>query len=375
MNKIIIIATFFLLCLSGCDSPYTPLTENAYIADAENVNFKRLTVDDQGGKTSISLRMSSPASSDVYITLAYAPEVLEVYNKKNEVNYLPLPEHLCQMEQSRIKIPSGKLSAAPVDITVLPYDESVNESEKYAIPLKITSVEGASLLEASSELVILLDKVIITNILEYIGGATMSYEVQDGDTRTDNLTQWTVEFLIKCKGFGVNKHVLSFNDGNNPNTQQLFCRFGNLDHPTNEIQFRVSNGVPIYGNTLFTPNRWYHVAFVYDGTNLKLYVDGKLDLTVAHGIPGQAFSWKKFELRPGNPGSISEFRIWNKERKQGEIENNMYVVNPQSEGLITYWKFNEGEGTTIHDHSVNERHLLNVRGAWIPGQRFPENME
>lgn len=364
-----------LLLFSSCEAEYSPISENIYIADAQDVNFKRLTVDDKGGTTSVVVRMSSPATTEVHASLISDANVLNEYNKLNGTNFLPLPEHLYSFEQNKITINSGKLSSSPIHINVKPYDDSVDESHKYAIPIKLSNAEGTSILEGSSHLVVLLDKVIVTNILEYTGSTIMRYDVEEGDTRTDNLSQWSLEFLIRCKKFSVNKHVLSISEKTSKPLQQIFCRFGNLDHPTNEIQFKVSDGAPIYGNTLFTPNRWYHVAFTYDGTNLKLYIDGKLDLTVAHGIPGQIFSWKHFELRPQNPGSMSEVRIWSRELSAGEIANNMYAVNPKSEGLIAYWKINEGEGTTIHDYSVNERHFENIRGTWIPGQRFPENME
>lgn len=376
MKRIYILFYLFsLLVLGSCEANYSPLSENIYIADAQDVNFKRLTVDDKGGETSIVVRMASPATSEVHASLVSDVNVLNEYNRLHDTNFLPLPEHLYSFEQSDITLNPGELSSSPIRVTIHPYDESVDTSHKYAIPVKLSNVEGSSLLEGSSHLVIILDNVIVTNILEYSGGTSMTYNVEEGDTRTDKLSKWTVEFLVRCKSFGVNKHILSFREKDTKPLENLFCRFGELDHPTNEIQFVISDGAPIYGNTLFTPNKWHHVAMVYDGLNFTLYVDGKLDLTVAHTQPGQLYSWKIFNIKPGNPGSMSEVRVWNRNLSQGEIENNMYVVNPRSEGLIAYWKFNEGEGTTIHDYSVNERHFTNVRGTWVPGQRFPENME
>lgn len=376
MKRIYILFYLFsLLVLGSCEANYSPLSENIYIADAQDVNFKRLTVDDKGGETSIVVRMASPATTEVHASLASDVNVLNEYNRLNGTNFLPLPEHLYSFEQSDITLHPGELSSSPIRVTIHPYDESVDASHKYAIPVKLSNVEGTSLLEGSSHLMLLLDQVIVTNIFEYNGRTIMRYNVEEGDLRTDNLSEWSLEFLIRCKSFSTNKHVLSISEKESKPIQQIFCRFGNVDRPTNEIQFKVSDGIPIYGNTKFTPNRWYHVALTYDGSNLDLYIDGKLDLTVAHGMPGQIFSWRIFELRPQNPGSMSEVRIWNRELTPGEIANNMYVVNPRSEGLIAYWKFNEGEGTTIHDYSVNERHFTNIIGTWVSGQRFPENME
>ena len=45
----------------------------------------------------------------------------------------------------------------------------------------------------------------------------------------------------------------------------------------------------------------------------------------------------------------------------------MYGVSPESEGLVAYWKFNEGSGSTIIDHA-NGTNLSAVGGTptWIP---------
>ena len=50
-----------------------------------------------------------------------------------------------------------------------------------------------------------------------------------------------------------------------------------------------------------------------------------------------------------------------------QIAGNMYGVSPESEGLVAYWKFNEGSGSTIIDHA-NGTNLSAVGGTptWIP---------
>ena len=52
-------------------------------------------------------------------------------------------------------------------------------------------------------------------------------------------------------------------------------------------------------------------------------------------------------------GEICEVRIWNVIRSQEEIYKNMYDVDPQTTGLKAYWKFNEGTGSAIKDHTGN----------------------
>ena len=54
-------------------------------------------------------------------------------------------------------------------------------------------------------------------------------------------------------------------------------------------------------------------------------------------------------------GVVSEVRIWNRALTAEEIQatNHFYTIEPESEGLIAYWKFDEGSGTVAKDYSVS----------------------
>ncbi len=365
--KNIFIGMFMLFCLSSCEAEYSPITENLYIADAENVNFKRLTVDDKGGSTSFTVRMSSPASTQVKATLGTDISVLEEYNKLNGTNYLPLPEHLYSFSEEEIVIETGKLSTSPIKVNINSFDSSVNDADKYAIPVKIKVASGSSVLEASDHLVILLDRVIVTNVLT---NASFSKLILPKDAdETMNMNNWTVEFLIRVDKYYKNQHVLTIEQDGGIN--RLFARFGEFDHPVDEFQFKVQS-IPYYGPTKYQSNVWHHIAITYDGASYRLYKDGKLDLQVGAGSnSGIIYSWNSFDF---SAKSYSEIRIWSCVRKESEIANNMYAVNPDTEHLELYWKVNEGEGEIIHDYTKHQRHMT-ARGTWVSGQRFPENME
>lgn len=364
-NIFIPICMLVMLGLSACKAEYDPLTENIYIADAENMNSKRLTVDEEGGSTSFTVRMSAPASTQVTATLGTDASVINEYNRQNGTNYLPLPEHLYSFTQEEVTIEPGKLSAPPVKVNIKPFDDTVIDGDKYAIPVNISNVNGTSLLEASSHLVILLDQVIVTNILK--NASFSPFKFPDETEAAKNLSSWTVEFLIRVDKMSLNQHLFWMDDGTNTNT--VFGRFGEFDHPVDELQIKFNN-MPYYSPTKFQANVWHHIAFSYDGSSFRIYKDGKLDLTVGVSA-GIVVSWKSLTFKAK---SISEYRLWSCVRTESEIANNMYAVNPDTEHLELYWKVNEGEGTVIHDYTKHQNHT-EATGTWVPGQRFPENME
>lgn len=356
-----------LILLASCDQKYEALKNAVYFGEAQDVNSKNVTVKKEGATTNLYLSLANPINNDVKAEIAVEPEVLEEYNKKNGTSYLLLPEKYYNFSDKKCVIKAGDVSSGLLDVNIKAFDDKLEVSEKYAIPVEIISAEGAEILAPSANIVILCDKIISTKVLFTSGGSSVVYSVKEGDVLTDDLQNWTIEFLTNSKSYSRNMHILSFKSADNK--VGVFARFGEYDHPLDEIQFKILN-IPFYGINRFQPNKWYHVALTCDGTTLKLYQDGKLDLSVDHPEPNHKFEWRSLMIKNGNPGALSEFRIWGVARTQSEIVNNMYAVNPKSTGLITYWKIDEGKGDVIHDYTGNGRDLSMMRGEWKE-QNFP----
>lgn len=119
-------------------------------------------------------------------------------------------------------------------------------------------------------------------------------------------------------------------------------------------------------------NTFYHITGVYDGNTLKLYVDGVLEETL--NAPGLITDYDsvnglgigdKFELGQPFIGIIDDVRIWNVARTQQQIQDNMNKELTGNEtGLVSYWKFNEGEGTTAYD-SAGSNHGTIYGATWV----------
>ncbi|WP_332962526.1 DUF4347 domain-containing protein, partial [Microcoleus sp. ARI1-A5] len=128
-----------------------------------------------------------------------------------------------------------------------------------------------------------------------------------------------------------------------------------------EFAFNSTTGVKyVTGNANVNDNQWHHVAAVYDGTNVLLYVDGVLD--AQSNVGSAIFSTNSYNVRIGSneqvtgsnyTGQIDEVRVWNVARTQAQIQANKDISISSAAGLIGNWNFNEGTGTATADASGN----------------------
>ena len=113
-------------------------------------------------------------------------------------------------------------------------------------------------------------------------------------------------------------------------------------------------------------NTWTHVAATYDGQNIRTYING--DLQSTHGKRGNIDPTNN-NLRIGRRGTpdnlyftgiIDEVRVWNVARSRDEIRESMnYMLRGDEEGLVGYWRLDEGEGQVAHDRCGCVRGQIN----------------
>jgi hypothetical protein len=73
-------------------------------------------------------------------------------------------------------------------------------------------------------------------------------------------------------GSGSYANVILRKGTTNPNNWQLAIENGRV-----ALGLDGSNGSNVHGNTLLQTGQWYHVVGTWDGSNIRIYVDGVLD--------------------------------------------------------------------------------------------------
>jgi len=109
---------------------------------------------------------------------------------------------------------------------------------------------------------------------------------------------------------------------------------------------------------------WHHVIGVYDGTQIELYVDGFLQAAEeanADGIvaaTGTVTTTGQMKIGDGFTGRIDEVSIWEDALSEAEREALRLGALLNTGGIVGYWEFKEGNGTTAGDFTKNNDGIL-----------------
>ena len=210
---------------------------------------------------------------------------------------------------------------------------------------------------------------------------------------------FTVEMLARHTGslstlgylFGIERRFLIRHGDNYPkNAWELVCARTTISGGENaEWKLQVNNSA-----NYLPADKWFHVAVTLDGTNAVIYLNGEVvaegalpsdfkDVDFTEAYTGNSttqrlyFGWGYSNGRDWK-GEIAEARIWNRALTQDEIkaEGHFYSVPANSEGLISYWKMDEGEGSVIYDSTSNANHFTaqNMPNgySWVAGATWNE---
>ncbi|MFB6258812.1 MAG: LamG domain-containing protein, partial [Flavobacteriales bacterium] len=183
-------------------------------------------------------------------------------------------------------------------------------------------------------------------------------DLQNGDVLT--VTMWVKWDDKSASNVGNWANCLTYADSvGNADNGTFWCQHNNQNSRF-EFQLQTGNGQPqsILSSTDPQEGNWYHVAHVYDGTFMMIYVNGNLEnyafesgnLNVSSNsklnmgrMPNSSNNHRYFD------GAMDEVSVWKRALTQQEIQtlmNNpesLLGLNYDANGLIGYWDFNDFE--------------------------------
>jgi hypothetical protein len=144
--------------------------------------------------------------------------------------------------------------------------------------------------------------------------------------------------------------------------------------------YNKNSPVWVYSTGTVPENTWTHVAITLNAGTLTFYING-----VASGTAAVTFSQDNQPMNIGRQqpsacvcnhfnGSMDEVRLWNVVKNATQLQSNMNKSIPtNSAGLVAYYKFDEGTGTTTADASGNGNTGTLVGAIWQVPSTSPVN--
>ncbi len=191
-----------------------------------------------------------------------------------------------------------------------------------------------------------------------LDGTNDFVSVNDNTVGNFGTSNFTVEFWLKTNSGSTSAGLV---------TKRAVCghtSFWNIYMNSGKIYSEVdqdanaTNFIALNGTKVVNDNHWHHIAFVRNGTNISLYIDGIQNGSVnGSGIANITNTGK---IQIGNNcssyfnGSIDELRIWSLAKTQAEIQSNMKTtVSTSASNLISYYNFDQGLAGSLNTGSID----------------------
>lgn len=325
------------------------------VTGTETTPIAKFLVEDTPSTYLVTASATDKVEKDVNVKFAIDPSQVEAYNQEHGTKYNSIPDGVVTLEGADAVIQAGKSFSTPVTVKVVS-TEGLSDDLIYVIPVTMAQVDGLEILKPSKTIFLQLSRYIYFTSLNISNTNLYSNFVFD-DEKKLQLSNFTYEVKFYSQEWHQIARMCAFTSKDEERSSML--RFGEEGMDTNALQW-VSPSGSIVSSTRFSTDRWYSLALTYDGSKLTMYVDGVKDaegdgdgLSVDFQRFELGMSWTSYRGSQYFRGRIAEVRVWNRALRPAEIRMGLCSVEPQSDGLVAYWKMNEGEGHIFNDVTDN----------------------
>lgn len=368
------ILLLFLVLFSSCKEA-DKLVNVVYMTGTEKTTLTRVSID---GPTEfgISATCSEKVSRDVRVEFSVNLSLVEAYNKERGTSYRALPEENGKLESNVSVIKSGS-SVSEAVMFLLSTTEGLEEGISYLIPITLVSVDGYKILESCRTVYVVLNQVIETKALSLANRTRFYVPKFKENVELKSIPKLSMECRVKVNSFQERDPYISSVMGIEY-SENFLLRFGDVTIDKDQLQLTAFDQVTPSDH--FETGKWYHIATVFDGNTIYMYINGELAASkAATRGPVNLYDGGDFNFGYSYDGryldgAISEARVWTRALTQVEIQENMCYVSPDSEGLLAYWRFNEGEGNRSVDctgHGYDAESYTGRDAQWIEGVKCP----
>lgn len=382
LKYLLFVLTLLSICVS-CKNE-DEYKDVIFVTGAETDVTAHMTVD--GPATfGVSATCTAKLDKDVTVNFTIDNSLVDAYNRKFKTNYKVLPNGSYALASNKSVIKAGYNVSDPIMFDLTSAKE-FEEGAAYVVPVSITNVEGEiDVLESCKTLYIVINKTIITKAA-YLGSNYLEVPKFTEHPELKALNAFTMETRVYANNFQPNDPRISSIIGIEKD-ETFLLRFGDASLDPGQLQ--LTAGDQITSESPLVTKKWYHVAAVFDGHSVKLYLDGVLlgskemsnRKTPVNLYDGGLFRMGYSYNGRYLDGYISETRVWTKVLSAADLTNNKCYVDPASEGLLAYWRFNSSDTdedgkTVVRDLTGHGYDAIGQRAYsesdWMEGVRCPE---
>lgn len=301
----------------------------------------------------IRTEIAKPENKDINVVYKVDESLVGEYNINYGEEALILPVECYEIPENVSTIVAGTVKGSDVEV-VFKNLTTLNRDLTYLLPVSVAE-SNIDFLNSARTTYYVIKGAALINATANLTENNLSLQDPASSTLKD-MEQITIEVLMNVSKFGKLISTVMGIEGD------FLFRIGDAGVPDNQLQLSCSNNVTDAAWQLST-NEWQHLAATYDSSTgeVNVYIDGvKKGATQVTSFRGSVdwassnfYIGKSYDDARWLEGDVCEMRVWNRVLTADEInaKDHFYVVSPDSEGLEAYWKFDEGAGMVIKDHT------------------------
>ncbi|WP_270722902.1 DUF1735 and LamG domain-containing protein [Bacteroides ovatus] len=364
-------------CLMSCQEDTESFNNKAFISSGQTTT---LLLKGNSGiiEKTVQATIAKPTQQDIHISYKTDPSLIATYNAFYYDHAIELPEECYEIPEANAVISAGSIKSTIVSIYFKNL-ESLDRDLVYVLPVSISDV-NMDILESGRTSYFIIKGAALINTAANISNIGLYPNLANADAM-NNLEKLTAEALIRVDEFGKGISTIMGVEA------KFLIRIGDSE-PENQIQLATANGNLSDASWVLPTKEWVHVALTWDSADgaVNLYLNGvkkgntktsnyrsKVNWGVHHETESESRRgfWVGYSYKEDRDlkGDICEVRVWNRVLTAEEIKarNHFYMVEPDADGLVSYWKFDEGSGSSIKDYTVNGNHLVgSSTPTWKP---------
>lgn len=353
--SLLLVASSMLTVFSSCDDDMENYDNKAFVSTSKVGNILLKGTNNEENVV-IQTAIARPETMDIKVVYKADASLVSEYNLIYGEQAIIVPSENYEILDNVSTIMAGAMQGSEVkvhfkDLSLL------DRNLVYVLPVTVSESTIEFLKSTRTTYFVIKGAALINTV----GNITKNYlTLQSPGTSTlSGMNQLTIEALVRINQFGKLISTVMGIEGT------FLFRIGDAGVPDNQLQLATSSGNVTDAAWQIPTNEWVHLAATFNSEDgaVEVYLNGVKKGATQTVEYRRSVNWASASFYIGKSyddarwleGDICECRVWNRVLTDDEIKakDHYYVVASDSEGLVAYWKFDEGSGKVIADHTGN----------------------